>query len=59
MANGLDPNLLSALMGTSFMAGSFFIIRIMSRSLAKEAYMPRVVAIVDQDDATVSHLQSK
>ncbi len=58
LANGLDPNLLSALLGTSFMAASFFIIRIMSRSLAKEAYMPRVVAIVDPEDATISHLKS-
>jgi sigma-E factor negative regulatory protein RseC len=47
--NGLDPSLLSALFGSSFMAGSFLIIRLMSRSLAKEAYMPVVVQILDDD----------
>ena len=47
LASGLDPNLLAALFGTSFMTGSFLIIRLMSRSLAKEAYMPVIVEVLD------------
>ena len=50
--NGLDPNLLSALLGTSFMAGSFMIIRFGSRALQKEAYMPRVVEIIDDSPSS-------
>jgi len=47
LAGGLDPNLLAALFGTTFMAGSFLIIRLMSRALPVEAYMPRIIEILD------------
>ncbi len=50
--NGLDSNVLSAIMGSAFMAGSFVILRVTTRSLAKEAYMPRVVAILDNDTSS-------
>lgn len=46
--NGLDSNVMSAIMGTSFMAASFLIIRIGSSSLAKEAYMPKIVEIIKE-----------
>ncbi len=59
LAGGPDPNLLSALLGTAFMAGSFLVIRVSSQTLSKEAYMPRVVAIVDPEDANIEHLRSK
>ena len=45
--NGLDSNVISAIMGTSFLAASFLVIRIGSRSLVKEAYMPRIVEIIE------------
>ncbi|PLX73467.1 MAG: hypothetical protein C0615_10925 [Desulfuromonas sp.] len=57
LENGPDPNLLSALMGTAFMAGSFFILRAGTKMLSKEEFMPRIVAIVDDAEAAVSHLK--
>ena len=45
--NGLDSNVFSAIMGTAFLAASFLVIRIGTRSLVKEAYMPRIVEIVE------------
>ena len=44
--NGLDSNVMSAIMGSSFMAGSFLILRFATMTLAKEAYMPRIVEII-------------
>ena len=45
--NGLDSNVVSSITGVAFMAASFLMIRIGSRSLSKEAYMPRIVEIVE------------
>lgn len=46
LVTGLDPNLLSAIFGVFFMIGSFVILRVGSSVLAKESYMPKVVAIL-------------
>lgn len=46
---GIDPNLLAALIGTAFMAGSFLIIRIGSRAIPRETYMPRIVEILGEE----------
>ena len=43
---GLDPNLLSAIFGVFFMAGSFVILRVGSSALSTETYMPKIVAIL-------------
>jgi len=43
---GLDPNLLSAVFGVFFMIGSFVILRVGSSALSKEAYMPKIIAIL-------------
>jgi len=43
---GLDTNLLSALFGVFFMIGSFVILRVGSRALSAESYMPKIVAII-------------
>ena len=47
---GLEPNLLSAIFGVFFMIGSFVILRVGSSALSKEAYMPKIVAIL-RDEA--------
>lgn len=46
---GLDPNLLSAILGVAFLAMSFVLIRVGSRAIPREATMPRVVAILEED----------
>jgi len=47
--DGFDSNILSAFMGTGFMAASFFLLRFSSRGLRKEAYMPRIIEVLDED----------
>ena len=47
---GLDPNLLSAVFGVFFMTGSFVILRVGSSALSKEVYMPRIVAILRDEE---------
>ena len=48
-ALGLDPNLLSAIFGVFFMAGSFLIIRVGSQALSAENYMPKITEIVPEE----------
>lgn len=57
LETGPDPNLLAAILGIAFMIGSFFIIRVGSRALPKENYMPRIVAVVDEEDVFTSDLK--
>jgi sigma-E factor negative regulatory protein RseC len=47
---GLDPNLLSAIFGVFFMVGSFVILRVGSNALNKETYMPKIVAILRDEE---------
>ncbi len=47
---GLDTNLLSAVFGVFFMVGSFVILRVGSSVLSKEAYMPKIVAILRDEE---------
>ncbi|NOY12317.1 MAG: SoxR reducing system RseC family protein [Deltaproteobacteria bacterium] len=42
---GIDPSLLSALFAVAFLAGSFLAIRIVTRTLKPEVFMPRIVEI--------------
>lgn len=47
---GLDPNLLSAIFGVFFMIGSFILLRVGTSALARESYMPKIVAILEDED---------
>ncbi len=47
---GLDPNLLSAIFGVFFMCGSFVLLRVGTRALAAETYMPKIVAILEDEE---------
>ena len=49
ITTGLDPNLLSAIFGVSFMSGSFLILRLGSNVLSKENYMPKIIEILKED----------
>ncbi|PLX84782.1 MAG: hypothetical protein C0618_11130 [Desulfuromonas sp.] len=42
---GMTPVLFSALMGVSFLLGSFVLLRLATRSLNRETYMPRIVKV--------------
>ena len=48
-STGLDPNLLSAILGVSFMSGSFVILRVGSNVLNKESYMPKIIEIIKEN----------
>jgi sigma-E factor negative regulatory protein RseC len=58
MPAGPDPNLLAALIGTAFLVGSFFVIRIGSRAIPKESFMPRIVEVLSEDEALQEDLQN-
>jgi sigma-E factor negative regulatory protein RseC len=49
VSTGLDPNLLSAVFGVFFMAGSFVILRVGSSVLTKENYMPKIIEILKEE----------
>jgi len=44
---GLSPDLLSALIGVVFLVGSFMTIKVGTKALPKEAYMPKIIEIVE------------
>jgi sigma-E factor negative regulatory protein RseC len=58
MAAGPDPDLLAALIGTAFLVGSFFVIRIGSRAIPRESFMPRIVEVLSEDEALQEDLKS-
>ena len=49
MDTGLDPNLLSAVFGVFFMAGSFVLLRVGTSALDQEGYMPKIVEILREE----------
>jgi len=51
LPGGPNPDLLSAIFGVSFLAGSFLVIRVGSRALSPEAFRPQIVAILHDDEA--------
>jgi len=57
LEGGPDPNLLAAVFGTAFMVASFFVIRLGSRAIPKESFMPRIVAIVPEEEVFVKDLK--
>lgn len=46
---GLDPNMLSAIFGVFFLCGSFAILRVGTTALSQETYMPKIVAILQDE----------
>jgi sigma-E factor negative regulatory protein RseC len=57
MHAGPDPNLLSAILGSAFLVGSFLVIKVGSRALPKEHYMPKIVGLVTAEDSLITELQ--
>lgn len=56
MEGGPDPDLLSAVIGTAFLVASFFIIRVATRAIPRDNYLPRIVEILPEEDALVRDL---
>ena len=59
LKNGPDPNLLAAIIGTAFLAGSFLIIRVGSRAIPRENFMPRITEIIPEDTAFQEDLKNE
>ncbi len=48
----IDPNLLAAILGVTFMVGSFFIIRIGSRAIPRGTFMPEIIEILPGEECS-------
>lgn len=59
LQGGPDPNLLSAVLGIAFLIGSFLVLKVGTKSLSREKFMPRIVAVLSSDDAFVKDLGAK
>ena len=46
---GIDPDLLAAIVGTVFLVGTFLLIRVGSRAIPRESYMPRITEIIGEE----------
>lgn len=53
---GIDASLLSALLGVTFMAGTFLIIKLGTQALKREIFMPRIVEIQAKADTQADSL---
>lgn len=53
---GIDPPLLSAILGVAFLVGTFLCIRVGTRTMSKELYMPRITEIQPQADVQAEEL---
>ncbi len=53
---GVDPKLLSALIGVAFLVGTFLCIRVGTRALHREIFMPRIVEIQPEPDTQAKEL---
>lgn len=53
---GVDPKLLSALIGVAFLVGTFLCIRIGTRALKREIFMPRIVGLQAESDTQAKEL---
>jgi sigma-E factor negative regulatory protein RseC len=53
LEGGPDPNLLSAVIGVAFLVGAFLVIKVGSRAIPRENFMPRIAEIVyDEEGAS-------
>ena len=48
---GVEPQPLGALIGVAFMAGTFLSIRVGTRALKREIFMPRIIALQAEPDS--------
>ena len=53
---GLDPSLLSAILGVAFLVGTFLCIKVGTRALKREIFMPRIIEIQAQAETQADAL---
>lgn len=53
----IDPSLLSAIFGVAFLVGTFLCIKVGTRALKREIFMPRIVAIQQPADSQADALK--
>ncbi len=52
----IDPQLLSALIGVAFMVGTFLSIRVGTRALKREIFMPKIIGLQPEPDTQANEL---
>ncbi len=52
----VDPQLLSALIGVAFMVGTFLSIRVGTRALKREIFMPKIIGLQPEPDTQANEL---
>lgn len=46
---GIDPELLSAIFGVAFLVGTFMTIKVGSKAIPRESYLPRIARVLQED----------
>ncbi|MFA5517586.1 MAG: SoxR reducing system RseC family protein [Desulfuromonadales bacterium] len=54
---GINPDLLSAIFGSAFLVGAFLVIRVGTRALPRENYMPRITEVLPEEETFATDLQ--
>lgn len=57
LENGINPDLLAAIVGVAFLVGSFLIIKVGTKAIPKDNYLPRIVARVPEEDVFAEELK--
>ncbi|MBE0599147.1 MAG: SoxR reducing system RseC family protein [Desulfuromonadales bacterium] len=57
LESGPNPDLLSAILGTAFLIGAFLTIRVGTRALPRENYMPRITEILAEESVFADELK--
>lgn len=47
--SGIDPELLSAIFGVAFLVGTFMTIKVGSKAIPRESYLPRIARVLQED----------
>lgn len=53
---GVDPQLLTALIGVAFMVGTFLTIRVVTNNMKREIFMPKIVELQAEPDTQAKEL---
>ncbi|NIQ96778.1 MAG: SoxR reducing system RseC family protein [Desulfuromonadales bacterium] len=56
-AQGVNPDLLAAIFGVAFLVGSFLIIKVGTKAIPKDTYLPRIIAKVPEEDVFTEELK--
>lgn len=53
----INPDLLAAILGVAFLVGSFLVIKVGTKAIPKDAYLPRIIAKVPEEDVITDELK--